>query len=342
MLAKVAVSAALFRKDISDGHWAVRERHRRITELLFRHAQIVCTGADEIRRLREHSSRLPRLVRPYWDPILFGDPHHFLVTPPPVGQKYATEISSRAMLRAWKNSVDVLVTSDTDAEHLGLNPHAALVKDEISGIEICRPTGLAESRLRTYVEMNGAEMAPSMDRDALWLNFIEPLYRPARQIVLIDRYAGNYIAQAEWLWKRMAEVPPPGDTGRTLTIFSGRPNGWKGNSRDVEWSNLKIPNGVKWTRGIAQARICWIPRRRWRRLTSSGAEVRLHDRHFRFDKRTLSLSSGFEWVAKLGPMECRLTYECKGDPLGPGFARLDRKEAWLRAVVAATPRVSSP
>jgi hypothetical protein len=344
VLAKVAVSATLFDEEVGGDFWHIQPRHERITALLARYGQIVCAGADELRRLRDLASQLPRTIRPFWDPILFGDPHHLLMVSPPAGQKRATEISTETQLRAWKGAVDVLLAGDAGAERLGLATRTGCRTDAASGIEICRPPGLATSRLGHYETINGTEADPSLGKDALWSDFIGPLYAPAREVVIVDQYAGNFVPALEWLWQRLADVPPPGGPGRRLTILSGNltpRNMKKEKAREVahrrrtaaEQSLARLTG----TGGIAEARIHWVPEAGWKRATSSGGEVRVHDRHIRFDKRTLSVSSGMEWVAKPDSKECRLTYECKGDRQPEGFARLDRKEAWLRVYLEPSP-----
>jgi len=259
------------------------------------------------------------------------------------------EISTPADLSAWCGTVDVFLVGDDLAAGFGLVGHHFAVTS--GGVEVARYDGPSVGRVRAYEELNSRfYRAGEIGTAVLWEKYIEPLYRPARDVVVVDKYCGPHVRAAKWLWQEMAQSAHAQGAGRNLTLlsssrFNSKPEEQAGLSEleKADWLAAKRRDaedflaGFAGTPGIATARLLWVPDGGWtgrtRRNYSAGGQVELrkHERHIRFDKRVLAVSSGMEWIGRPGGKNCWLSYRCKGDWQPDDYEALHREEVWLRS-----------
>ncbi|WP_322759263.1 hypothetical protein [Frankia sp. Cr2] len=221
------------------------------------------------------------------------------------------------------------------AREFGFSPSSDGRTDGASGICISSYRGVTPKQLREMEELNSRYYrADQLSRDDLWNHYIKPLVIRASNVVLIDKYAGENLQDCAYLWERIGETPSPkSNCGRTIQILTrALLNKKKGDQEGAERKMRGVEDFAKnyeGTTGIATFNLSWLPQEAWG--TKQKEEERHHDRHFRFDKRTLSISSGLDYVANPGGMDGQLTYRCEGDRHSTDFKNILDKETILLA-----------
>ncbi len=338
MLVRVAIAASFFDDPVlNSDRYQLHAVHRSLTAVLTRHAEIVCLNDTEVGEYRRKVSTLPSTVRAYWDPIFGRAGRRFRIHCPQSARpsRPAMSISNRKDLLSWRSHMDHFLVGTDQAREFGFSPSSDGRTDGASGICISSYRGVTPKQLREMEELNSRYYrADQLSRDDLWNHYIKPLVIRASNVVLIDKYAGENLQDCAYLWERIGETPSPkSNCGRTIQILTrALLNKKKGDQEGAERKMRGVEDFAKnyeGTTGIATFNLSWLPQEAWG--TKQKEEERHHDRHFRFDKRTLSISSGLDYVANPGGMDGQLTYRCEGDRHSTDFKNILDKETILLA-----------
>ncbi len=342
MLSRVAISAELFSENFGQNHYRRHAVHRLLTAQLNRHARIVCRNDHERRRYRRLVNKLPSKIAVYWDPIVSraGEKYHFLFPSPPLPDHDAMDIRTRGDLIHWKESIDHLLVQSELADEFGFNAASAGEKDPDSGISVSSYQGITPHKIDLFEQRNSRYYRPGeISSCELWNIYFRPLVEAATEIVVVDKFAIHYLESADWLWRKMATTEGyPKNKERTLEILTSCPD----KSRDkksigdqIKAANSYVEETLAKLDGFRSVRILWVPKDGWKRsiegTTEKKRKIGRHDRNFRFDTRTLAITSGLEFVADPSCKDSQVTYRCQGDRQSQDFENLEREEGRLRA-----------
>ncbi|WP_239372466.1 hypothetical protein [Frankia sp. Cj5] len=351
MLVRIAIAASFFDDPVlNSDRYQLHAVHRSLTAVLTRHAEIACLDDTEVSEYRRKVSTLPSTVRAYWDPIFGRAGRQFRIHFPQSARpsRRAMSISNRKDLLSWRSHMDHFLVGTDQAREFGFSPSSDGRTDEASGICISSYRGVTPKQLREMEELNSRYYrAGQLSRDDLWNHYIKPLVIRASNVVLIDKYAGGNLQDCAYLWEKIGEIPSPKSShGRKIQILTRvLPNKNKGDREDAEHRMKEVESfarNYEGTTGIKEFKLTWLPDKTWgkkgEKKTDSSPEERHHDRHFRFDKRTLSISSGLDYIANPAGMDGQLTYRCEDDRHSSDFTNILEKEKILIAAAGSRPQ----
>ncbi|WP_322751759.1 MULTISPECIES: hypothetical protein [unclassified Frankia] len=352
MLVRVAIAASFFDDPVlNSDRYQLHAVHRSLTAVLTRHAEIVCLDDTEVSEYRRKVNTLPSTVKAYWDPIFGRAGLRFRIHKPQSARpsRPAMSISNRKDLLSWRSHIDHFLVGTDQAREFGFSPNSDGRTDGASGICISSYRGVTPKQLWEMEELNSRYYrAGQLSRDDLWNHYIKPLVIRAPNVVLIDKYAGKNLQDCAYLWKKISETPSPNSKhGRTIQILTHTLLNENRSNRESAEPKMRgvesFARNYEGTTGIAEFNLTWLPKEAWgtkrKDEADSSPTERHHDRHFRFEKRTLSISSGLDYIANPEGMDGQLTYRCEGDRHSTDFKNILDKE---RILVAAAGNRSQP
>ncbi|WP_239311027.1 hypothetical protein [Frankia sp. Cj3] len=253
------------------------------------------------------------------------------------------DIRTRGDLIHWKDAIDHLLVRSELADEFGFNAASAGEEDPDSGISVSSYRGITPHKINFFDQRNSSYYGPGgISSSELWNIYFRPLVEAATEIVIVDQFAVHYLESADSLWRSMAAAQGyPKKKERTLEILTGCPdrkrNG-KSIKGQIETANRYVEETLAKLDGFRSVQILWVPKDGWKRsikiegTTEKKMKIGRHDRNFRFDTRTLAITSGLEFVADPSCKDSQVTYRCQGDRQGQDFENLEREEGRLRAV----------
>jgi hypothetical protein len=205
MLTAVALDRGIFTDRLDGDEARLNVLHRRLAEVLLRHAIIVLSDPDEMGRFVDALQAMPQSVRQWWDVAL-----------PVIRQSVGRPLDPIENLddavtlhQVWGSIADVVVVERLRAMELGVPDSAASRALSDPSMEIVRHDLIDGSETVAGLLQLGVRDIPSgSDREAVWKERFDRLARHSRHVVVFDRYAGRQLLRGrgggvEWFLQKL-------------------------------------------------------------------------------------------------------------------------------------------
>lgn len=298
VIAPVALSADALSENCDCQGVRLIELHRRLTEMLLAHGQLVFAddnaAAYFLQQVRELGARAPSAGK-LWEGLLqYG--RTALASPPyPTPIERTTDLVCLAS--NWSPLVKLALMEPVRVQLIGDEDADAVYVDSRSGLEI-GAHDCAEAT-RTFSALRALDARRSVrkhaDRDRVWDARFAPIVRIARRIHIQDRFMGRRLdahykwcrvngrhgaeQEVEWLLRRIGQDAVD---GAVLTFYTEVPGNWTPHLIPDAFTNAVRRASVR--DALAGVQLYAVPENRWEP----------HDRHLRADDIGIELSSGFD------------------------------------------------
>jgi hypothetical protein len=303
VIAPVALSADALVEDCGHGTDRLADLHRRLTETLIAHGQIVFADAaaeayfhQQLQILAQRSPSAGKL----WEGLLqFGRFVYANGDATPLEQ-----IDTFAVLvDDWAQLVETAIVEPDRAVLLGCPEGHGAWLDPQSGLEVACHDCIGASRVLGGLRRleSRRTIRIGVDREALWDQRIGPLARSAQTIHVQDRFLGTSLDawyqacdrvaargkrirqapnEVEWLLDRLAT------DGKDLAVsfYTQYPDDWPTPAPVVRAFERAVAASRAKGRGVVKVQLFVLSERQWDP----------HDRHLRADGAGVEVSAGFD------------------------------------------------
>lgn len=190
MLARIGIDMGALTVDDRDLA-AAQECHRSALQVLMNHGVLVLPRGEERTSLHGAVRELPVQIRKVWEVAMARLPMVSASV-----DCHLSEMAHIAQLSAWAGHIDVAALETVRAWELGVPPDRPSAVDPQSKIEVTRFDTMASSkRISDARDLDKNDIRPGQTRETVFDQRIRPHLWYARQVTIVDRYAGEELAR---------------------------------------------------------------------------------------------------------------------------------------------------